>query len=526
MLNDLNLQLEKEGMNHKQPIFRIFPTTIQSGVSHYFLSIFIIGFTALLCTPLSNSQGYHVVSFILLFVVSIMATFMGIGPVFVAATLSSLVWNFFFIPPNMTFHIDKTEDILMFGMFFIVALVNGVLTTRVRRQERLAREREERTNALFQLTKELSKASGIDEVLRVAIEGIKTHFHTGSFFILQDGNNILHSTGRLQKEKKLTPAEHSVAEWVFTHSKKAGRFTDSFSEVDYTFFPLTGTRLNAGVVAVKPEQLFEGDQKAFWDTFLTQISNALEREFLGELAQKARFLVESDRLYKTLFNSISHELRIPVATIMGASDSLLNSLHPGNIQSALFNEIFTASLRLNRLIENLLNMSRLESGQISPRLDWYDVNDLVNKVAEDLKDELKPFSLVVSIPDDMPFVKIDYGLIEQALYNLVFNATQYAPVASNIDLDICYEAGTLVVGVKDHGPGFREEVMDLVFKKFFRADGSRTGGLGLGLSIVKGFVEAHKGSVDVKNRSEGGAEFTIRIPSENPNIQNLQLDNK
>lgn len=515
-----------QDMEKKKFILNNYPSTFITGINHYFLSVFIIGLVALACTPLYNHQGYHLVSFILLFVVSILATFMGIGPVFVAATLSSLVWNFFFIPPHFTFHIDKAEDLLMFGMFFIIALVNGILTTKVRRQERLAIEREEHTNALFQLTKELSRASGIDNVLAVAMEGIKNHFHTESFYILQDGNNILHLTGQFQKGKKLSAEEFRVAEWAFTHSQKAGKLTDTLTHVQYTFFPLPGIRVNAGVVAVKLEQLFSGDQKAFWDTFLTQISNALEREFLGELAQKTRFLVESDRLYKTLFNSISHELRIPVATIMGASDSLLNSSHPENVRSALFNEIFTASLRLNRLIENLLNMSRLESGQISLRLDWHDMNDLVNKVAQDLTDELKPYSLVVNIPEDMPLVRIDYGLLEQVLYNLVFNASQYAPVASNIELNTYHVEGTLFIEVKDYGPGFPQDSMDKAFKKFFRVDGSKTGGLGLGLSIVKGFVEAHKGTVTVENRNEGGSAFTIKIPTENPDIHNLQLENE
>lgn len=499
------------------------PLLLSRGINHYVLSILIIGLTALLCTPLSNQQGYHVVSFILLFVVSILATFMGIGPVFVAATLSALVWNFFFIPPNLTFHIDKTEDILMFGMFFIIAFVNGVLTTKVRRQERLAREREERTNALFQLTRELSRASGIDEVLTIALERIGNHFAMGAFFILQDGNNMLHSTGRLQREKKLTPEEYSIAEWVFTHLQPAGRFTSTLSDVQYTFYPLPGTRLNAGVVAVKPERLFSADEKAFWDTFLTQIANALEREFLGELAQKARFLVESDRLYKTLFNSISHEFRIPVATIMGASDSLMNSLHPESVKNALFNEIFTASVRLNRLIENLLNMSRLESGLLSVRLDWYDMNDLVNKVAEDLKEELKAFSLKVSIPEDMPLVKVDFGLLEQIMYNLVINSTQHVPVGSEIELNIRHENDHLIIRVKDRGPGFPKEAMENLFNKFYRVDEHKTGGLGLGLSIVKGFVEAHKGSVSVRNRKTGGSAFILRIPSENPNIHNLML---
>ncbi|MDX9883508.1 MAG: DUF4118 domain-containing protein [Prolixibacteraceae bacterium] len=495
-----------------------------TGFNHYLLSFVIIAVTTLLCTPLSHTESYHVVSFILLFVVSILATFMGIGPVFMVSTLSALVWNFFFIPPHYTFHIDKAEDILMFGMFFIVALVNGVLTTKVRKQEQLAREREERTNALFQLTRELSKASGINEVLTTAINEINRHFSVDSLFILQDGNNILYSSGRLQKEKKLTPEEHEVAEWVFKNSRMAGAFTDTFSSVQYTFYPLYGNRLVPGVLAVKSGKLFSGSRKIFWDTFIAQVSNALEREFLGELAQKARFLDESDRLYKTLFNSISHELRIPVATIMGASDTLLNSLHDGNIRSVLYNEIFTASMRLNRLIENLLNMSRLESGHISVRLDWYDINDLVNKITEDLKEEMKPYSFRVNIPENMPLVKIDFGLMEQVLYNLLFNASQYAPALSVIRLKVRHENGYFVVLVTDRGTGFPEDALKNVFKKFFRVAGSKTGGLGIGLSIVKGFVEAHKGTVTVCNRKRGGAKFTLRIPSEDPEINNLQIE--
>jgi K+-sensing histidine kinase KdpD len=495
---------------------------IKSRFFQYLLALIIVAGSASLCIPLANTQNYHVVSYILLFVVSIISTFLGIGPVLLAATLSALVWNFLFIPPHFTFHIDKTEDLLIFGLFFIIALVNGVLTTRVRKQEKVAREREKRTNALFQLTKELSKASGMDEVLGVAIAEIKNHFSLSSFFILQNGNNILNSSGRLQKEKKLSSAEYSVAEWVFTNSKEAGTFTNNPFTVDYTFYPLLGTRLNPGVVGIKADKPFHDEQKSYWDTFMTQISNALEREFLGELAQKVRFLDESDRLYKTLFNSISHELRIPVATIMGASDSILNSSNPANMQSALCQEIFTASLRLNRLIDNLLNISRLESGHISVRLDWCDINDLFNKVTEDLKDDLRPFSLIANIPEDMPMVKIDFGLMEQVLYNLIFNSTQYAPAASEIGLKAEYTDGELIIMVTDRGPGLPEKELTNVFKKFFRVDGSKTGGLGLGLSIGKGFVEAHNGHISVDNLKEGGAIFTIRIPSGKPDIKTIK----
>ena len=477
---------------------------------------------ALLSWPLAETENYHVVSFILLFIVSILATFMGTGPVLIGATLSALLWNFLFIPPQYTFSIDKTEDILIFGLFFIIALVNGVLTTRVRRQEKLVRDRERRTNALFQLTRELSKASGIEEVLRVAINEIRNQFQLDPFFILQDGDNKLTNAGRLQREKKLNPSEFQVAEWVFKHSQKAGAFTPVLSDVNYTFFPLPGTKIIPGVVAVRQTSLLSEDQISYWDTFLVQIANALEREFLGEMAQRVRFLDESDRLYKTLFNSISHELRIPVATIMGASDTMLNSSGSQQMQSALCNEIFTASLRLNRLIENLLNISRLESGHISARLDWYDVNDLINKVADDLKDELKPFNLKIDVQDDMPLVKIDIGLMEQVLYNLLINSAQYAPPASDIILSIGYLNSNMVVTLADSGPGFPESELKHVFKKFFRVKGSNTGGLGLGLSIAKGFIEAHGGSITLKNQAQGGAMFLINVPTEVPDIGIIQ----
>ncbi|HAN19477.1 MAG: hypothetical protein A2X13_02270 [Bacteroidetes bacterium GWC2_33_15] len=489
-------------------------------INHYILTIVIIGFTAFLCTPLSKTPNYHVVSFILIFVVSIMATFMEVGPILLAAALSSLVWNFFFIPPHFTFHIDKTEDILMFGIFFVIALLNGVLTSRVRKQERLTRDREERTNALFQLTKELSKASGIDEILTVAINEIKNHFLIDVYFVLKDDNNIS-TPENFHLGKNSIQKDYLLADSIFRQIKKTGKLSDNLPAGQYTYYQLPGIRLKQIAIAVHNENSLTNDKITFWDTFLTQISNALEREFLKELAKKASFLDESDRLYKTLFNSISHELRIPVATILGASDTLLTSSHSGNVQSALCNEIFTASIRLNRLIENLLNMSRLENDRISIHLDWHEFNDLVNKVVDDLKDELKPFTLLVSIQEDMPLVKIDFGLMEQVLYNLLFNSCQHAPVASNIRLIANYKNNELIIQIMDRGTGFPDDALNNVFNKFFRVDNSKTGGLGLGLSIVKGFVEAHKGFIDVENRKNGGARFTIRIPSENPEINFL-----
>jgi two-component system sensor histidine kinase KdpD len=325
----------------------------------------------------------------------------------------------------------------------------------------------------------------------------------------------------LQKEKKLNETEYEIAKWVFTHKRPAGAYTRNFKDCKYTFYPLIGNRISPGVVAIEQTHKMPNEYGYFWDTFTAQISNALEREFLGELAQKVRFLDESDRLYKTLFNSISHELRIPVATIMGAADTILNSSESEHIHLALSKEIFTASLRLNRIIENLLNISRIESGHISIRLDWCDVNDLINKVTEDLQNELKPFNFVTRISSKMPLVKIDFGLMEQVLYNLLFNATEYTPEGKNITLAVDYSNAELIIDVINDGNELSSTELNNIFKKFYRAKKSKTGGLGLGLSIVKGFVDAHNGIITANNTANKEVCFHIKIPSEKPDIITL-----
>lgn len=490
----------------------------------YVLALIIIGLTTLFCTPLSTPQGYHIVSFILLFVVALMAVFMGIGPILLASTMSAVVWNFFFIPPYHTFHIAKTEDKLMFGSFFIIALLNGVLTNRIRRNERMVAERELQTSALFQLTGELSKARGTEQVLKVVKNDFKKHFNGDSIIILQDGKNRLELSENAKDFEYLPGFDIKIAGWVFENNKKAGKFTKHHSDNPLTYHPLTGTRLNPGVIAFNLEQSEYMQKDAFWDTYFTQISNALEREFLGEVALKARVLEESGKLYKTLFNLISHEFRIPIATIMGASDTLLANETSEKNREELLNEIFKASGRLNHLIENLLNMSRLESGKLSVRPNWCDINDLINKVIQNLQQELDQFNFKVYVADDFPLVKLDFGLMEQVLNNLLVNSCRHSPPLSEISLKMTYEGGNVIMTVTDHGEGFPVEALPKVFNKFFRVDGTKTGGLGLGLSIVKGLVEAHKGTVKVENVTGGGAKFTIIIPSEIPDMNEISFE--
>jgi two-component system sensor histidine kinase KdpD len=412
----------------------------------------------------------------------------------------------------------------MFGTFFFFALINGVLTNRIRRQEMLALEREERTNAIFQLTRDLSNSTGLYEIFEAALRDLRKYFKSDSIFIIREKPAGLDIMGYEETENTIAGIDLKPAEWVLKNSLKAGKYTDQFPDSQYTYYPLPGKRITHGVVAIMQEQPPTADKEAFRTGFLTQISNALEREFLNELAHKARLLSESDKLYKTLFTLISHEFRIPIATIMGASDTLLVPETTDEDRIDLSTEIFKASSRLNHLVENLLNMSRLESGKISVNPDWCDLNDLLNDIRRILNNELKEHTLISTIPYDMPLVKIDYGLMEQVIYNLILNSCQYTPPGSVIKFETAYKEGFLDITLEDNGPGFSAEQLSIVFNKFFRGDSSRPGGLGLGLSIVKGLVEAHKGTVAVENKVGGGARFVLSIPSGTPDLKKIKAE--
>jgi two-component system, OmpR family, sensor histidine kinase KdpD len=478
----------------------------------YLITSILVILTSLVCFPFRDVLGYQVVSFGLLFLVSMLAIFYGTGPILLAAFLSAVIWDYFFIPPQNTLHIERTEDVLMLIMFFIIALLNGILTSRVRNQEKKIRIREERTHALYQLSKELANAPDIEEVSAIASKYIQKYFSLDSAILLKNDLNQLET--KISNETGIFVSENdlSIASWTFKHSSKAGKYTDTLPSSNLTFYPLTGNYENMGVIAVQHKMVFSQGEDQFWESFLSQISGKYEREFLRSAARKAFVLNESDKLYKTLFNSISHELRIPVATIIGATDTLLSQSYPEETRKKLYSEINIASVRLNRLIENLLNMSRLETGRISLKPDWCDVRDLANHVAESLKDELSSFELLTVIPDDMPLVMIDFGLMEQVLHNLVLNATQNAPAGSRIRLKMFYDNGFLIIELMDRGQGFPDGELQAVFNKFYRGKNAKAGGTGLGLSIVKGFVEAHNGTIIAENRTHGGARFIIKIP--------------
>jgi two-component system, OmpR family, sensor histidine kinase KdpD len=342
------------------------------------ISIAFVLIVSLFCFFFSNHIDYRITALILLMTVSVTAMLFDIIPVLTTAFLSSLILNFFFIQPLFTFHITNTEDVLLFFMYLIIALVSAVLTYKIREAENKARDKEE-------------------------------------------------------KEKTI-------------------------------------------------------------------------------------------QLYDTLLNSLSHELRTPIATIIGAIDTLKenkNKLSQNN-QTELLEEIDKASIRLNRQVENLLNMSRLETGTLKTKQDWCDLKELIYTVIEKI-DVFKNEHIIDFVTDEqLPLFKLDIGLIEEIIRNLVLNAIQYSPNKSVIKIVATHQSEFCIISISDTGYGFPESEIEFAFDKFYRLPNTKTGGSGLGLSIVKGFVEAHNGTISLKNNPNSGACFTITIPSKTSYLNYLK----
>ena len=353
--------------------FRKYKATTQ-----YLISlglIIIVSVTSYLSVGLI---GYKVVALILLMVVSILAMLFDIFPVLITAVLSALVWNFFFIPPTLDFYIGTPEDALMFLMYFVIALINIVLTSKIRDYEKKARDRDEREKTI--------------------------------------------------------------------------------------------------------------------------------------------------KLYNTLLNSLSHELRTPISTIIGAVDTIKENeikLSKDNKQE-LFKEIEIAGLRLNRQVENLLNMSRLEAGVLKPKLDWCDINELVYSVIKTNKENASDHSISFSPNENLPLFKIDHGLADQILNNLFHNALQYTPAHTVITIAVAQKGNGCQFEVSDNGPGVPSEKINFVFDKFYRLPQTAAGGTGLGLAIAKGFTDAMDGIIKLENKKTGGARFIVKIPAETSQISELE----
>jgi two-component system, OmpR family, sensor histidine kinase KdpD len=490
---------------------------LQSGILKYLLSSLIVLIVAAICYPFSSLLGYQTVALILLFIVCLLPLIFGPGPVMVSAILSPVIWNYFFVPPKFTFMISRTEDILMFFMFLIIAFVTGVLTTKIRQREKAVIHREERAIALYNLAGDLSKAKNLEEVIKESVKNLKRVFNSEVTFLIFDNIKNKLSVSKNTELIHISEKELSVAQWVYTNKKRAGHYTDSLPFAEYIYYPLIGPRGIYGVVGLKlkDEVLFR-EKETLIDSFIKQTGASVEREMLNQTANKALLLEESEKLYKTLFDSISHELKTPIAAIMGASSYLLhtNTIENSETQNQLIEEINIATIRLNRLVENLLDMARLESGRLIPGFKTCDVNDLFNSILNNFEKESKTHDIHIDIQEDFPFINIDFVLMEQALKNILQNALIYTTLNSKIELQATYDEKYIVIIISDNGNGIPEQNLEHIFDKFYRIDNKISGGTGLGLSIAKGIVEVHKGTINAVNKKSGGLKFIIKIPRE------------
>ncbi|MCX6170520.1 MAG: sensor histidine kinase KdpD [Ignavibacteriales bacterium] len=489
----------------------------QSGKYQYLISSLIISTMILICFSLLDQIGYQTVSLILLLVISLMPLLnLGRGPMILAALIGALSWDYYFIPPQFTLHIGRVEDVLMLFVFFIVATISGVLTSKLKAQQKLVTIREKRTNALYNLLKELATGKSLNDLIEISIKNIKKVFDADVAVIFP------------VNEKKLSPQPHSastfqfadlewhIANWSFFGGQKAGKFTNTLPTSDAQFIPLIGAKSKIGVIGLKfrNDEPLHFEQETLLEAFVNQITINFERELLNELAKKSLVFSESEKLYKTLFNSISHELKTPITTIIGGISSFADDSISENkeMRKNLSKEINIAAERLNRLVENLLDMTRLESGQMKLRMDWHEIPDLIESVLKRLNNELINHTVKTEIQENIPLLKFDFGLLEQALINVIHNSLIYTPENSTIQIRVKEEKNNCVIEISDDGPGFAEETLNKLFEKFYRIPGTKTGGTGLGLSIAKGFIEAHTGSISAKNRKDGGAVFIINIP--------------
>jgi two-component system sensor histidine kinase KdpD len=366
------------------------------------------------------------------------------------------------------------------------------------------------------LTRDLADAPDADEMAQRLARQMTKAFNCKSALLLPDASGSLSRSAHSASTLEISEKEQSVAAWAFRCGKIAGRFTDNLPSSAAIYLPMMTKRGALGVLAVEwpGEAQPTLEQRDLLEAFARQAALVLDRMRLGTEAESARLVAESEKLSKSLLNSISHELRTPISAITTAASALPGASRSPELLPTLTAEIQEGAARLNRLVSNLLDMTRLESGNVHPRLEWCDVADLIGVALRHNEKELAGHPVTVSLSRPLPLVRMDFVLMEQALNNLLLNAAAYTPAGTPVEVRAAVAEGELSLTVADHGPGLPEESLSQLFDKFYRAPGAPAGGTGLGLSIVKGFIEAHHGRVAAHNRPGGGAEFTIFLPVE------------
>ena len=451
-----------------------------------------------------------------LLAIVVIAARYGRGPSVVAAVVSVAAFDFFFVPPYFTFVVADTQYLLTFLVMLVVGIVISGLTARIRRQAESARQREQRTASLYAMSRELASTGDVDDLVAIAARHLTEVFGAEVAVLLPDADGMLR-VRRTEGRSPLEETDLALTRWAFEHGQPAGLGAARSNGARGVHVPLLGHRGPIGVVSVRPrgrEAFTTPEPLRQLETFVNQTALALERTRLADEAQDARVRAETERLRSALLTSVSHDLRTPLAAITGAATTILESgaRLDARTQQELLESVRDEAERLNRLVQNLLQMTRLESGALELCRDWHPLEEVVGAALGRLAKSLGSRRVAVSVPPDLPLVAIDDVLIEQVLVNLLDNALKYTPPESPIRIIATATDRSVTVEVADRGPGLPRGEEDKVFEKFYRGqpDGGR--GAGLGLAICQGIVRAHGGRIWAQNLPEGGVAFLFTLP--------------
>lgn len=511
---DIDVYVVNGGKGQGPNLSYLLRSKVDSDLRQYGIALAVVASVSAISSWLAPLIGYWGLGLVMLLGTLVQALFTGRGPILLTAVLSALLWDYLFIPPRFTMQISRAEDLLLLAVYFVAALVMGTLTHRIRSRERAFEDREKRAVALYDFARELMSLKTVDEVAVKSVALLARVFDADVDLYVRDRTTTLRrlvpASGPASSEK-----EFGVALVAFESRAMAGWSTDTLSQAEAFYLPLVVSNQAVGVIGLRAKtKVLSVDQKSLLETLGYQAAIALERELLLDAASKTLVLEASERLHKSLLNSISHELRTPLAVIGGSVGQLLDgdAVADPKLRESLLVEISNGARRLNRLVSNLLDMSRLESGYLKARLEWIDLNDVVNAVLESLRWRAGDHAVTKHLAPSLPLAFADFVLLEQALKNLVHNALFHTAPGTRVEVSSAQEAQRLVIRVKDYGAGVSDADLPRLFEKFYRTSQAPSGGTGLGLSIARGFAEAQGGTVRAERHDEGGLVFTLSLP--------------
>lgn len=460
----------------------------------------------------------------------------GLWPALYACLISAIAFNYFFLEPRYTLTIEDPESIVALAVFLVVAVIASNLTARVQRQAVAARSRARATEDIYLFSKKLAGAGTLDDVLWATAFQIASMLKLRVVLLLPEDGTIAVKAG-YPPDDTLAEADIAAARWAWEHNRAAGRGADTLPGAKRLYLPLRTGRTAVGVVGLdndKQGPLLTPEQQRLLDALADQAAVAIERIQLVADVDRAKLAAEADRLRSALLTSISHDLKTPLAAIMGAAGTLrdFEAALPEQDRTELLSTVLDEAERLNRFIANLLDMTKIESGTMEPNYAFHYLGDIVGSALHRARKIVREHKTEIDIPSDLPMLRVDPVLFEQVLFNLLDNAAKYAPPGSTIRLQAWADNGFIILQIMDEGPGIPPADLERVFDTFYRVrkgDQVRAG-TGLGLSICRGFIEAMGGTLSAANRSDrSGAVFTIKmqlVPAELPNLSEPGADHQ